>query len=78
MSKELAEIRYYIGDTTLDEDLNDEDIPKDEIIVENTIEHDIHLRIIDCLLELKNFLKTGSYDILENFTYSQLYDFLTE
>lgn len=79
MSKEISEIRYYIGDTVVeDEFLTDEDIPEIEAIVENTKEHTIHLRIMDCLKELKQFIKNGSYDLLEYFSYPELYVFLTE
>ncbi len=79
MSKEISEIRYYIGDALSleEENINDEDIPMDEYIVESTNEHETHIRIVDCLLELKQFLKNNSFEILEQFNYNELYDFLS-
>jgi hypothetical protein len=79
MSKELSEIRYYIGDSLSleDENMNDEDIPMDEYIVESTNEQETHIRIVDCLLELKQFIKNNSFEILEQFNYGELYDFLS-
>ena len=79
MSKELSEIRYYIGDSLSleDENMNDEDIPMDEYIVESTNEQETHIRIVDCLLELKQFIKNNSFERLEQFNYGELYDFLS-
>ena len=77
MSKEIAEIRHYMGEGFTAED-EDGDIPEDENIVQNTFEQEVHLRIIDCLIELSKLLKNESYEILEKFGYSELYDFLTD
>ena len=79
MSKEISEIRHYLGDTTvlLDEDDCGE-LPEDETIIQNTFEQEVHIRIIECLFEISEKIKNKGYEILEKFGYSELYDFLSD
>jgi len=78
--KELGEIKHIISDSsTLNrEEDYDYDLPEDEDIVQNSFEQEIHLRIIDCLFELKQYIKNGAYELLENFRFSELHDFLLD
>ena len=77
--KELGEIKYIISDSALNREEEEEDydyeLSEDVDILQNTYEQEIHLRIINCLFEVKKYVKNGAYDILENFGFSELYDF---